>query len=328
MTPPTERIIELVVAAVEAQQPVEVWGGGSLLSRLEVPDGAGRLDAGLSDEVVEYEPADLVVSVGAGMRVDALDELLEANGQECPLDSVGPGGSTVGGRVASGLGGPRQLGCGPVRDWVLGATFVTGDGQRCHAGGRTVKNVTGFDLPRMLCGSWGTLGILIEVTFRVRPRPRWHGWYRTDAPVGDWVRRLHAPVSILTGPHRSYVLLEGHPQDGEDQARTAGLEPCDAPELPGPVRLAVPAHDLGRWWGALPDDGWLAEWGVGVIHLDASSAVDDLRARADRDGARLLRFDGRVEPDLSSAPREPAFHRRLKDAFDPHGVLAPWRFPA
>ncbi len=326
--PAADIAAQLSTAAAEAR-PVEVWGGGTLLGRMEDATrvhGAQRLEARPGASVVAYEPVDLVITVGAGMTVHELDELLAANGQECPLDPIGGETSTVGGRVATALSGPRRLGCGPVRDWLLGVTFVTGDGVVARGGGRTVKNVTGFDLPRLLSGSWGTIGVLVDVTLRVRPRPRWSAWYWTDGPVDSWLDRIHAPVAVLTGPSATAVLLEGHPDDGADQARCAGLVEGEAPAIPGPARCSVAPGLLPTLVAELPDHGWLAQWGVGVVHFAEDSdftRLDPLRERGD---AILLRLDGGPEPDLAREPRQPEHHRRLRDEFDPSRILAPWRF--
>lgn len=327
---PAEEIAAQIRSAVRASRPVEVWGGGTLLRRMEDAThahGADRLETLPGVGVVAYEPADLVITVGAGMTVLELDALLAANGQECPLDTVGGDSSTVGGRIATALSGPRRLGCGPVRDWLLGLTFVTGDGVVCRGGGATVKNVTGFDLPRLLCGSWGTLGVLVDVTLKVRPRPRWSGWYWTDDPLDDRLNLIHAPVSVMMGPTSSAVLLEGDAQDGAQQSRLAGLSEGEAPVIPGPSRCAVGPDVLSELLPSLPAHGWLVQWDVGVIHLDPGfdlGVLDPWRSRGD---AALLRLDGGPEPDLARPPRQPEHHRRLRDEFDPAGVLAPWRFP-
>ncbi|NIP58425.1 MAG: glycolate oxidase subunit GlcE, partial [Gemmatimonadetes bacterium] len=89
---------------------------------------------------------------------------------------------TVGGRIASGLTGIRRLGVGHVREWALGGRLVTARGEAMRFGGPTVKNVTGYDLPRLLCGSWGTLAVLTELTLRVRPLPAFSGWFSTEDP--------------------------------------------------------------------------------------------------------------------------------------------------
>lgn len=320
-------IVEQVRAAVQAERPSEVWGGGALVSRLAADLDVGRIDGALNTGVVEHEPADLVITVGSGMPVAELDQELASLGQECPLDDPFGSGATVGGRVATGLGGFRQLGCGPVRDWILGATLVTGDGRIAAAGGRTVKNVTGYDLPRLLCGSWGTLGVMVDVTLKVRPRPRWSGWFTTTAPVESWIGQLYAPASVLVGPARSWVLLEGHPKDAEEAAAAVGMEASEAPPFPRGIRFSVPRFDLAGWLDRLPPTGWLAEWGVGVVHLDTGLLEASLRDDVDAAGGRVLRLgEPALADDLRPAGANHPFQRRLKQEFDPAGVLAPWRF--
>jgi glycolate oxidase FAD binding subunit len=126
-----------------------------------------------------YEPDELVLTVSAGARLATVAALLAAKGQHFAFEppDLGPllgqpaGRGTIGGLVAANLAGPRRLTAGAVRDHMLGVQAVTGAGDLFRAGGRVVKNVTGFDLSRALAGSWGTLAVLTEVTLKVLPRP-------------------------------------------------------------------------------------------------------------------------------------------------------------
>ncbi len=120
--------------------------------------------------VARYEPEDLTITVGAGTSFATLDAALAEYGQECALDPRDPA-ATIGGIVACGLSGTRRLRHGPLRDNVLEVRFVTADGRLVKGGGQTVKNVTGYDLPRLLVGSFGTLGVLVQLTLAV-PAPR------------------------------------------------------------------------------------------------------------------------------------------------------------
>ena len=131
--------------------------------------------------IVAYEPADLTVTVGAGTTVAELDAVLGEHGQECPLDPRDTGRRRSAASLACGLSGIRRLRHGPLRDHVLEVRFVTGDGRLVKGGGPTVKNVTGYDLPRLFVGSFGTLGVLVQVTLRCRPRARVARWFTTDA---------------------------------------------------------------------------------------------------------------------------------------------------
>lgn len=327
--PGVDGLMEQLRDASASGRAVELRGNGSVLDRTAPGSAtpAPTLELAGMAGVIEYEPSDLVITVGPGMSVAELDAILAVNGQECPLDDP-TGASTVGGRVATALAGIRQLGVGPVRDWVLGVGFVTGEGTLRRGGGRTVKNVTGFDVPRLLCGSWGTLGALVDVTLRVRPRPRWSGWFVGEGRLTpERLAGLHSPSAVLVGPSTSHVLLEGHPEDATAQAREVGLRASDAPVVPGPARCAVPVADLPELLERLPGSGWLAQWGVGTVHLEAPDVLGDLGASNLGGRVRRLRLDGRVEPDLARTPANADMHRRIRQAFDPHGVLAPWRFP-
>lgn len=120
---------------------------------------------------VFYEPEELVVKVEGGMTLAALARLLAEKGQEVPWDFPWPERQTVGGILASGLAGPRRLGAGAPRNHVLGMTVALADGRVLRTGGRVVKNAAGYDLTRLMVGSHGTLGVILEAALRVRPKP-------------------------------------------------------------------------------------------------------------------------------------------------------------
>lgn len=126
--------------------------------------------AGLAG-IVDYEPADLTATVAAGTSMDALSFVLSENGQWLPVDGPRVEQRTLGGIVATGASGPLSTAYGSVRDLVLGLTVVTGDGRALKLGGRVMKNVAGFDLGKLIVGSRGTLGVIVEVTVRLFPRP-------------------------------------------------------------------------------------------------------------------------------------------------------------
>ena len=134
-----------------------------------------RYDVALStmrlDRVLDYAPADMTIAVQAGVTVTALQELLAREGQWLPLDPPLPDETTVGGLVASDLGGTLRASQGRVRDFVIGIQVATADGRSVRGGGKVVKNVAGYDLMKLFAGSLGTLGVVTELTFKVRPRP-------------------------------------------------------------------------------------------------------------------------------------------------------------
>lgn len=121
--------------------------------------------------VVEYEPGDLTLTVRAGTTLADIERVTAAEGQWLPLDPMGPSEGTIGATVATASAGPLAAAFGTPRDQVLGCTFVSGTGDVVRAGGRVVKNVAGFDLVRLVTGAWGTLGVLGEMTLRLRALP-------------------------------------------------------------------------------------------------------------------------------------------------------------
>ena len=147
-------------------------GGGT---DLELGAPPARLDAVLHTRgmarIREHAPSDQIVAVEAGMRLADLQAHLRAHGQRLAIDPPFPERATVGGIVAANAFGPRRTRYGPVRDLVIGITVVRADGAVAQGGGKVVKNVAGFDLPRLFCGSLGTLGLVAKVVFRLHPSP-------------------------------------------------------------------------------------------------------------------------------------------------------------
>src|SRR4051794_32215686 len=179
-----------------------------------------------------YDPADLTVTVAAGTRCDELAAVLGAAGQECVLDPCAAA-ATVGGVLATGLSGHRRLRYGPLRDRVLEVRFVTADGRMVKGGGPTVKNVSGFDLPRLLVGSFGTIGVLVQVILRCQPVPDVVEWSVTDADPFEVRRRTYRPSCIAWDGERTHLLLEGVTADVARERNAAGAEPvAGAPALP------------------------------------------------------------------------------------------------
>ena len=276
--------------------------------------------------VAKYEPEDLTITVGAGTSFAVLAAALAEHSQECPLDPVDPA-ATIGGVVACGLSGIRRLRHGPLREQVLEVRFVTGDGRLVTGGGQTVKNVTGYDLPRLLVGSLGTLGVLVQLTLRCRPLAACSRWYACDDPPD-----LYCAAAMLWNGKTTSVLLEGALADVEVQA--AGLTPAEAPALPAGRhrgRISVAPGALPAVAAALddvPGARWCAEIGVGTVHVagDDASVLAGARALAHAHDGWLLREAG--APGLDgfgcALPNAPLM-QRVKQAFDPQGKLAPGR---
>ncbi len=175
--------IERAQSAAMRQDFAVIATGGRTMLGLGMPPRRYDLALDLSglDQVVDYEPNDFTISVQAGMTLAALQRTLASNGQFLPLDHPRFEQATVGGICAVGRGGLRRNALGGPRDWLIGMRMVTADGTAIKGGGKVVKNVSGYDLPKLFAGSLGTLGVIAEVTFKLRPQP-----------ASDQVVALHA----------------------------------------------------------------------------------------------------------------------------------------
>ena len=282
----------------------------------------------------------MTVTVGAGTTLVELDGALAEHAQECGIDAASPaaafGRETIGGVLASGLSGHRRLRLGPLRDRVLEVRFVTGDARVVRGGGPTVKNVTGYDIPRLLVGSLGTLGVLTQVTLRTQPRPECSQWTRAMGLPGPMFAAVHRPACLAWDGRHTWVLLEGHRSDVEAQARAAALEAVtDPPPWPtgthrGRISVVPQAVEaLGAQLATL-DVAWIAEAGVGTVHVAAATeaALATARSAATEAGGWLLREAGAPGIDPFGRPLPNlAVMRRIKYALDPSGKLNPGRLP-
>ncbi len=167
-----EEVAAVLVVADEAQMPVIPWGGGTKMGIGAPPQRVGLVLAlRRLSRLLEHEPGDLTATVQAGMTLGALQRELGARGQWLSLDPAHADSATLGGIVSSNAAGPRRHLYGACRDLVIGLTVVTATGALVKGGGKVVKNVAGYDLPKLFVGAFGTLGVVVEVTVKLRPRP-------------------------------------------------------------------------------------------------------------------------------------------------------------
>lgn len=167
-----EEARDVVAQASADGKTVVPWGGGTGQTFGYLPKSADvLLDLSGLNRVVAVEPGDLTITVEAGVTLDAVQEALAMHGQFLPLDPAHPAQATMGGIVATNAWGASRLGFGTVRDWLIGIAVVDGEGRRVKGGGKVVKNVTGYDLPKLHVGALGTLGVVVEATFKTAPLP-------------------------------------------------------------------------------------------------------------------------------------------------------------
>jgi glycolate dehydrogenase FAD-binding subunit len=167
-----EAVAGLVRQASAEGQALFPLGGQTMLGVGLPPERAGLgIDLRGLDAVIDYPARDMTITVQAGITIGRLQSMLAGENQRLPVDVPHPEQATLGGALAVNASGPRRYGCGTFRDYVIGMTTVNDEGQQTKAGGRVVKNVAGYDLPKLHVGALGTLGIITQVTLKLRPRP-------------------------------------------------------------------------------------------------------------------------------------------------------------
>jgi len=286
------------------------------------------------DRIIAHEPADLIVTVEAGVPVQRLQQALATHGQTW-IQAPDVPGATVGGLLARAASSHRRLRYGAIRDSLLQVVIATGDGRLVQAGGKTVKGVAGYDIPRLVVGARGTLGVIVEVTLKLWPLPSSRAWFTAEgrveelAALGERVRRhVHQPAAILLGPGRLDIELIG---PAEDLVAPPGMSPSEPAPVFGASAVAqvgVPPPMLARFSSELAATGiaFQAHLGVGVctVAIEDGAQLDHVRARAIDGGGHAVILD--APDELRRDPWGPppaglAIMRRLKTAFDPAGVL-------
>jgi glycolate oxidase FAD binding subunit len=254
----------------------------------------------------------MIVRVRAGTTLQDLQQAVGEAGQFVALEADNPALATVGGVLAVGRSGYRRLGLGPIRDAVLEMTAVSSKGDVIRSGAPLVKNVTGFDLCRLLVGSLGTLALTGEVVLRCRPLPEVEAWYLgEDADPFGLAARLYRPMAVLWDGVHTWVGLAGYGVDVEEQARTvlgARFRPAERPPAPpGELRLSLPPRALRELPHRAGDPAadWLAQVGVGVVHCTPQVWSRIPRSEPAREIVEL--------------------HKSIKARFDPDGRLNPGR---
>jgi glycolate oxidase FAD binding subunit len=165
-------LADCVLCAAADQKAVYPLGGRTMLGLGLPPSKPGvAVDLRSLDHVIDYPARDMTITVQAGITIAKLQAILAAENQQLPVDVPMPEQATLGGAIAVNASGPRRYGYGTLRDYVIGISFVNGEGQEVKAGGRVVKNVAGYDLMKLHIGALGTLGIVTQVTLKLRPRP-------------------------------------------------------------------------------------------------------------------------------------------------------------
>ncbi len=343
MTDLINQYAETIRAAADAQRPLQIRGGGSKDFYGQAPTG-DLLDVSGYRGIIDYDPTELVITARAGTPLAEIEAAMRDQGQMLgfePPHFSGP--ATLGGCVAAGLSGPRRPYAGSVRDFVLGVRILDGRGSDLKFGGQVMKNVAGYDVSRLMTGSLGTLGVILEVSLKALPLPAAEITLVRVATQDDAIRLMHAwagkPLPITATCHvgaRLYVRLAGAAPAVHAAAEKIGGEALgDAAKFWSDLRdqhdpffssdtplwrlsissttppLTLPGTQLIEWGGAL-------RW----LRTDADAMSVRKAARSSNGHATLFR---------NGNPRTPAFHplptallrlhRRIKQAMDPAGIL-------
>lgn len=348
MADQTETIRDRVRAAFESGTPLSIEGGGSKHFFGRAPVGE-PLAAGGHRGIVNHEPSELVLTVRAGTPVREVEAALDEHRQWLPFDPPRHGdcgSATIGGVVACALSGPARPWTGAVRDFVLGARIVNGRGDVLSFGGEVMKNVAGYDVSRLMAGALGTLGVLLEISFKLLPRPARDETRVFELTAGEAIRRgtrwARSPLPILGACHdgeRLHLRLAGAEPAVAEAARRVGGEPGDRalwaalrdqrhpffdPDGPPLWRFSVPAH-------VPPLDGvpgaTFVDWGGAQRWVRSDAPPPLLRSAAVSAGGHAACFRGgdREQPFPPLAEGLDTLHARLKAAFDPAGILNPGR---
>lgn len=273
-----DQLAAALAAANEHRAAVIPWGGGRDMALGNVP---ARYDLALRttklDRVIEYEPADLTVTVEAGITFGRLQALLAERGQFLPIDA--PAEATIGGVLASGASGPSCHAYGLPRDWLLGCRAALADGTVIKGGGRVVKNVAGYDLPKLAIGALGTLGVMVEASFKVAPLPAAQETFLAALPSLE-----AAAEAVFAADERGLAVRAIVLRQAQDGVRAAFwlVGPASAVERTrrelGEVSGAAKAERLvgeesERWWARLSEAAAAQDGGAALKALLLPSSV-------------------------------------------------------
>jgi len=284
----------------------------------------GDADLSALDRIVQYTPEDMTVTVQAGCRLAVLQASLAAQRQWLPVDPAHPERITIADLIQQNLNGPRRFGYGTVRDHLIGLRAALPDGRVIRSGGQVVKNVAGYDLVKMFIGSRGTLGVVVEATFKLLPLPETESIRACDC---DDPLVAAAVVRSVLATHLAPVVLDLCSTKGRACRLVVALagsrsqvawqeQQCDTLGLAAPADLG---HDTRFWEDASPLP--VRRWSMPPDRLADAIATLEGREWIARAGNGLLLYRGDPAPPGATLPRE--LMRRLKDTFDPNGILPP-----
>jgi len=343
----SEQLLDQVRQALVDDRPLCIQGSASK-AFLGRPSDGERLDTRAHCGIVSYDPTELVITARAGTSLQTLRAAVEQAGQMLPFEPPAYGEqATLGGTIAAGLSGPRRPWAGSARDYVLGTRVITGLGKHLRFGGEVMKNVAGYDLSRLLTGSFGALGVLTEVSLKVLPKPRACFSIKLSCDAERALLKLaewgQQPMPISAACHSAdflYLRLES----GEGSVAAAheriGGEPIDSAfwDDLNEHRLPFFAQPEPLWRLSLPNNTGildlpgeqLIDWGGAQRWLKSSASAASIRQVVEAVGGHVTCYTA----GITSEPFQPLpdlllrYHRQLKTQLDPQGIFNPGRLYA
>lgn len=339
------QLVETVREAAAHNTALAIVGGGTK-TFYGMPSAGQQLDVGGHRGIDSYEPTELVITARAGTPLADIETALAEKNQMLAFEPPHFAESaTLGGAIACGFSGPRRPWAGSARDFVLGTKILNGKGEILRFGGQVMKNVAGFDISRLMTGALGTLGVLLEISLKILPRPEEELTLAFELPEDQAITAMNQwskqPLSAACHMGNTLYIRVAGTRTAVQAARTRlggkviekgealwnDLREQRLPFFNGATplwRLSVPP--------ATPpislSDQWLVDWGGAQRWLKSEAPAGDIRRAAEAVGGHATLFRGDAQHGEVFHPLPPALHalhRRLKQAFDPQRILNPGR---
>ena len=342
-----QKFSETILEAGAERRQLRIRGGGSkdFYGLALIGD---VLDTRAYSGVLDYEPTELVITARAGTPLTEIESTLAAGGQMLAFEPPHFGEATLGGCIASGFSGPRRANMGSARDFVLGVRMINGLGEDLRFGGQVMKNVAGYDLSRLMTGSFGTLGLITEVSLKVLPVPEVERTLRfalTEMAAIESVNKWAAkPLSLSATCHVGnalYVRLSGaSPAVEATQKKLGGDVVPDGPAFWRSIREQTHGffQDAPALWrfsvrstaAPLALGAQAIEWNGSLRWISADLDPRQAFEAAHRAGGHATLFrDGNRRHGIQQIDAGlVAVHKKIKRALDPHGILGPGRIHA
>jgi len=345
----SQQLQQRVEQAYKAGTALNICGGGSKefygrkiqAEELNVADHRG---------IINYEPTELVITARAGTPISEIENTLNEQGQMLGFEPPHYGDTaTIGGTIACDLSGPRRPYSGSARDYVLGSTIINGKAEQLHFGGEVMKNVAGYDVSRLMCGAMGTLGVLLDVSLKVIPKPEAEMTVVKECEAADAIQQMHHWMKLSLPLSAScyvdgklYIRLASNDTTIKAAHQQIGGDLVDNPQFW--ISTKEQNHSFFEtekplWRLSLASNTdpislegeTLYDWGGALRWLSSDESVDKIRHATESLNGHAILFKNNVnqiDPFHELNPHIHTMHRQLKHAFDPANILNPGRMYA